>query len=130
MRSSRSAAPVYLSGTNFTVGSQSLLGLTSRSGVITLFLLKTTILLYSCALPTVISPSHTTPQLSQSQTVTSPVALNESDSSARSQDPPSVHPPQSSPPTSTFSIKLHPSLLPKLMQSSQEALVFCLFSCI
>ena len=47
---------------------------------------------FSSALPTVIAPSHTTPQPCQSQTVTSPVALNESDSSARSQDTPSVQP--------------------------------------
>ena len=47
---------------------------------------------FSSALPTVIAPSHTTSQPCQSQTVTSPVALNESDSSARSQDTPSVQP--------------------------------------
>jgi hypothetical protein len=58
---------------------------------------------FSSALPTVIAPSHTTPKLRQSETGTSPVALNESDSSARSQDPPSVHPPRSSPPHSTRS---------------------------
>ena len=60
-------------------------------------------LCFCSALPTVIAPSHTAPQPCQSQTVTSPVALNESDSPARSQDPPSVHPPQSSPPLSTCS---------------------------
>ena len=45
VRSSRSVAPVHLSGTNFTVESQSLLSLTSRSVFTTLFLLKTAILL-------------------------------------------------------------------------------------
>ena len=58
----------------------------------------------SSALPIVVAPPHTTPQLSQSQPVTSPVALNESDSSARVHAPPSEHPPQLYPPPSILAL--------------------------
>ena len=61
----------------------------------------------SSALPIVVAPSHATPQLSQSQPVTSPVALNESDSSARVQAPPSEHPPHYKFPEPNAMISVH-----------------------
>ena len=105
VRSSRSVAPVYLSGTNFTVESQNLLSLTSRSVVTTLFLLKTTILLavryplwlllltlhHSCPNPKLLRPWMK-------------VILQ-----LVSKDPPSVHHPQSSPPPSIYLLFSHSS---------------------
>ena len=94
-------APIYLSGTNFAVdASMSAWSDFSFSCHNSVSVEKNNPA--SSALPIVVAPSHTTPQLSQSQPVTSPVALNESDSSARLHAPPSEHPPQFSPPPSIY----------------------------